>query len=135
MIPGDTLLDGTTLKSKKCAGRQDKVFYTSPTVRYAGLKFYAEPQDWTAADGTLMQASIVLQCRQKPGTFREQGETMGFEGTWPGHLARTCPHVDVDAMERTSKQTTGAIPYGLLIRVWPKKGDFEQENYKSPVDN
>ena len=40
MIPGDTLLDGTVLRSGRSAGRQDDgVFYTSPTVRYAGLKF------------------------------------------------------------------------------------------------
>ena len=44
MKPGDKLLDGKVLRSAKCAGRQDKVFYTSPTVKYAGMKFYAEPQ-------------------------------------------------------------------------------------------
>ena len=42
MKPGDKMLDGKVLHSTKCAGRQDKVFYTSPTVKYAGLKFYAD---------------------------------------------------------------------------------------------
>ena len=39
MKAGDTLLDGTklwTVWSVKCAGREDKLFYTSPTVHYAG---------------------------------------------------------------------------------------------------
>ena len=43
-------------------------------MRYAGLKFYAEPQ--LLAGG--WRASIVLQCRQKPDVMRTQGETMGF---------------------------------------------------------
>ena len=42
MKPGDKLLDGTKLRSTKCAGRQDEGFYTSLTVKYAGLKFYAD---------------------------------------------------------------------------------------------
>ena len=33
MMPGDKLLDGSLLRSTKCAGRQDRCFYTSPTVR------------------------------------------------------------------------------------------------------
>jgi hypothetical protein len=86
--PGDKLPDGTILKSTKCADRQDKVIYTSPTVKYAGLKFYAEPQPY-GLDG--MAASVVLQLRQRPGHFEQQGETMAFEkaredsrgqGTW-----------------------------------------------------
>jgi hypothetical protein len=52
------------LHSTKCAGRQDKVFYTSPTIKYAGLNFYAEPQQ---VNGTL-HASMALQCRQEPGS-------------------------------------------------------------------
>ena len=108
--------------------------YTSPTARYAGLKFYAEPQDWTAPDGTPMQASIVLQCRQKPGTNRRQGETMGFERSWPGHLRQSCPHVDLGEIEWMSNVRAGAIPYGLLIRTWRKGHDPDQEGYKSPVD-
>eukprot|EP01046_Picozoa_sp_COSAG06_P038739 COSAG06_NODE_4497_length_4202_cov_90.716549_7_plen_199_part_00 len=54
--PGDKLIDGTTLGSTKCAGRTDSVFYTSPTIKYAGLKFYAEPQPfytWVVGQVTL----------------------------------------------------------------------------------
>jgi hypothetical protein len=129
--PGDRLLDGTKLRSSKCAGRQDLVFYTSPTIRYAGLKFYAEPHAWR---GDTMHASIALQCRQKPASFRTQGETMGFERSWPGHLARTCPHVDLDHIEWLSDTNAAAIPYGLLVRVWPTARDPDAEVYKSPVD-
>ena len=109
--PGDTLIDGTVLESTKCAGRQDKVFYTSPTVRYAGLKFYAEPQRWR---GDTMRASIAMQCRQKPGSFRQQGQTMGFT---PQGLREHRPHVEPRAVEWTSKVIDAAVPYGLLVRV------------------
>ena len=36
------VLDGTKLTSERCAGRQDEVVYTSLTLMYAGLNFYAE---------------------------------------------------------------------------------------------
>ena len=106
MMPGDKLLDGSVLRSTKCAGRQDHCIYTSPTVRsehrsktllahishrlsplahlsiqinsleplyllyiitrYAGLKFYAEPQPF----GGGWFGSIVLQCRQQPSNMK-----------------------------------------------------------------
>eukprot|EP01047_Picozoa_sp_COSAG01_P050209 COSAG01_NODE_5050_length_4524_cov_189.554802_5_plen_322_part_00 len=133
--PGDKLPDGTVLRSTKCAGRQADGFYTSPTIKYAGLKFYAEPQKF----GNGMMASIVLQLRQRPGSFITQGETMAFEktsksgkGPWPGHLAKHCPHVPLDTLEWKSQDTTGAIPYGILVR--PFKVGQDLEMYLSPVD-
>jgi len=128
MKPGDKLLDGTQLKSTKCAGRQDNVFYSSPTIKYAGLKFYAEPQPF----GNCMAASIVLQCRQRPGSFTTQGETMEFSRNWPGHLARTCPHVDLNAIEWKSDNNIASIPYGILVRIYPAKEAGDE--YCSPVD-
>ena len=80
-----------------------------------------------------MEASIVLQCRQKPGSFETQGETMRF-GCWPGHLERTCPHVDLGAIEWKSRVNAGAIPYGLLVRVWPAGADPTGDVYASPID-
>jgi hypothetical protein len=137
MKPGDRLPDGTVLRSTKCAGRQDNVFYTSPTVKYAGLKFYAEPQEF--GDG--LAASMVVQIRQRPGSFVAQGETMAFEkrwangrGPWPGHLAQHCPHVDLDTIEWKSEDTSGAIPYGVLIRPFVFGADEELQTYRSPVD-
>eukprot|EP01043_Picozoa_sp_COSAG02_P066014 COSAG02_NODE_10138_length_2013_cov_1.840648_1_plen_230_part_00 len=76
------------LHSTKCAGRQDGVIYTSPTINYAGLKFYACPQKF----GPDLAASMAFQCVQQPGSFEEQRETMAFErphsgkGPWPSHL-------------------------------------------------
>jgi hypothetical protein len=126
MKAGDILLDGTTLHSAKCARRQDKVFYTSPTIKYAGLKFYAEPQ----RVGGGRRASIALQCRQKPGSFETQGETMRFAREMPGHLGRACPHVDLRTIEWKSGNNVAAIPYGLLIRTF----GADDNGYRSPLD-
>eukprot|EP01045_Picozoa_sp_COSAG04_P029506 COSAG04_NODE_4867_length_1853_cov_1.258837_1_plen_305_part_01 len=138
MKSGDVLLDGSVLRSAKCARRQEKQFYTSPTVRYAGLKIYAEPQP---VDGQT-SASIVLQCRQRPGSFETQGETLAFDcerqgtsGPWPGHLAHECPHVELDDIEWKSKINVAAIPYGLLIRVYDLSQEISvRSQYSSPVD-
>ena len=133
MTPGDTLMDGSPLVATKSNGRQnDGVFYTSPTVQYAGLKFYAEPQPFRVG----MSASIVLQCHQNPSTITKQGETMAFEkgrekkAPWPGHLKRECPHVDLGTIEWKSKAGGGTIPYGLLIRTYRN----EDEGYSCPLD-
>ena len=99
---------------------------SSPTIKYAGLRFYAEPQQ--SFDGK--HASIALQCRQKPGSFDTQGQTMGF-GQWPaGYLERECPHVDLAHIEWKSAINVAAIPYGMLIRTF----DVDDAGYRSPVD-
>lgn len=128
MKPGDTLLDGSTFFSSKCTGRHDRVFYTSPTIKYAGLKFYAEPQQF---GGLGLLASMVLQCRQRPGSFKAQGETMRFESHWPTYLKQECPHVDLQRIEWLSECNTAAVPYGLLIRTFGESDG----GYRSPVDS
>eukprot|EP01048_Picozoa_sp_COSAG05_P021098 COSAG05_NODE_3780_length_1841_cov_32.881171_1_plen_406_part_10 len=132
MKPGDKLLDGTKLCSTKCAGRTDHVFYTSPTIKYAGLKFYAEPQLFEH-NGVQMAASIALQCKQRPGSFWTQGETMKFRTEWPGHLKQQCPHVDLEQVEWMSETNAAAIVYGILIRPFNQGGDSAV--YRSPVDS
>eukprot|EP00656_Telonema_subtile_P001295 TRINITY_DN10592_c0_g4_i3.p1 TRINITY_DN10592_c0_g4~~TRINITY_DN10592_c0_g4_i3.p1 ORF type:complete len:867 (-),score=296.48 TRINITY_DN10592_c0_g4_i3:122-2722(-) len=129
--PGDTLLDGTVLGSTKCAGRQDKVYYTSPTINYAGLKFYAEPQRFNTEDEEEMAGCMALQCRQKPGTFKTQGETMGFDD-WPGYLAKHCGEVSLSELEWRSKANAATIPYGLMLRTY--KWGCDGNAYRSPVD-
>ena len=58
-----------------------------------------------------MLASIALQCRQRPGSFKTQGETMGFERKWPGHLEKhQHPDLDLGQIEWMSDQTRMAVP-------------------------
>lgn len=134
MKPGSVLLDGTKLESTKCAGRQDEVVYTSPTIKYAGLKFYAEPIKFTTAAGVEMRGSIALQCRQNPATLEKQGETMAYRRKMPGHLEEHCPNVNLVEIEWKTEAERSVIPYGLLVRVWQKEKDLDAEAYSSPVD-
>ncbi len=137
---GDLLPDGSKLRCRfRNRAQPEPMFYTSPTVRYAGLKFYAEPQ--TFGDG--MAAQIVLQCRQKPHSFFTQSETMGFAQKWPGHRERQFLHTPADTLEWISDQNTDMIgfktlvPYGLLIRTF-RLGDevwAEGRSYYSPIDS
>jgi hypothetical protein len=129
-IPGDKLMDGTLLKSKNCAGRQDKVYYTSPTIKYAGLQMYAAPTPFTDKRGREMACQVVLQCKQKPASFQKRGETMRFD-KWPGYTI--CEHIDRDEVEWYSDRRGCIIPYGILLRVFPK--DQPPDKYfRSPSD-
>ena len=111
------------------------MFYTSPTVCYAGLKFYAEPQRYSsAATGDQMAGSIVLQCRQQPGSFEMQGETMGFTRQWGRHLEQSCPHVPPGQLEWKSDVNAATIAYGLLVRTWVHGSEATGRLFRSPVD-
>ena len=60
---------------------------------------------------------------------------MEFEKKWPSHLARACPHVVAKHIEWVTEHSlTHLIPYGVLVRVWPKDHDKEEQWYKSPQD-
>ena len=59
LLPGDKLLDNSVLQSERCAGRQDRCFYTSPSVRYAGLRFYAKPRRFADAAGRAMWGQVI----------------------------------------------------------------------------
>ena len=129
MKPGDTLLGGDVLASVKSGSRQDAVFYTSPTIRYAGLKFYAEPQPRCANNpeqvapfhhnGSQWVACIALQVRQRPGSFRAQGETMGYSSQWDKRdLQQIFEGVELDKIEWLSSENPGAIPEAVMIRPY-----------------
>ena len=92
-------------------------------------EFYAEPQPRSASDEECVEpfagplsvggewaASIVLQCRQRPGSFRCQGETMGYSSTFAGDVRLVFPHVDLDKIEWMSSESPAAIPCGMLVR-------------------
>ena len=81
-----------------------------------------------------MRGSIALQCRQEPGSFKKQGETMRFERDRPAHLAQHCPHVNLNEIEWKSVAERAVIPYGVLLRVWLKGQDPGAAAYSSPVD-
>mmetsp|Transcript_73799 Transcript_73799/g.238958 ORF Transcript_73799/g.238958 Transcript_73799/m.238958 type:complete len:82 (-) Transcript_73799:292-537(-) len=73
---------------------------------------------------------VVLQCRQKPDTFKIQGETMRFRSTGQSDV---CPHVKVDEVEWVTEHRKSLMPYGILIRTFSP--DQEPARYfRSPND-
>lgn len=132
-VPGDKLVDGTVLRSRNSAARQDNHFYTSPTVNYAGLQLYAEPTEWVSQSGEPMIGQIVLMCKQDEDTLkRKQSETMGFRK----HKFKedhVCKHTPLSAdIEWLSNTRSGCIPYRILVRTFRK--DDVPEHVRSPHD-
>ena len=63
---------------------------------------------------------------------------MDFE-TWPGGLEDVCRNVDLEQVEWLSDCNAGAMPCGLLVRVWQQGNDpavdLDGNNvYASPKD-
>jgi ankyrin repeat protein len=149
--PGARLTDGSTFESIE-RNDGDAAIYTSPTIRYAGKKCFAEPQKWgtvssgASADGadsegkpgdcksTEMRGSIVVQCKQRPGSFTKQSETIHCEEYMPFHLKEYCGEVDQGTIEWKTEASASVIPFAMLVRVWPKEADTEGEAYSSPLD-
>ena len=47
-----------------------------------------------------------------------QPETMDFKEKWSEYVI--CPHTDPERIEWTSKIRSATIPYGLMVRTFPK---------------
>jgi hypothetical protein len=54
---------------------------------------------------------VVLQCRQKPGAFTIQGETIGAGGK------RICQFIPNDQIEFLTTIRSAIVAYGLLIQL------------------
>jgi hypothetical protein len=87
---GDKLNDGTTFNS----GHPDPTqCTTSPSLVYASQSKFTTCSRFKARDGTSYNVQVVLQCKQKPGTYNIQGK------------------------EWTTVTRSGLVPYGLLVRL------------------
>ncbi len=65
------------------------------------------------------------------GSFKRRGETMNFRSAWRQSVL--CDLLDnQDEIEWFSDIRGAIIPYGLLVRVFPKGST--PDNFRSPVD-
>ncbi|UJR14126.1 hypothetical protein I4U23_001120 [Adineta vaga] len=112
LLPGDRLLDGTKLAIRAGHIPGKNHIYTSPSIRYASLHVYSQVKSFTSPQTSkLYNAQIVLQCKQKPGTFQTQGETVGWGDK---HICNIVPN---DIIEHFSDRRSSVIPYRLLIHL------------------
>eukprot|EP00698_Gefionella_okellyi_P016822 TRINITY_DN4846_c0_g1_i2.p1 TRINITY_DN4846_c0_g1~~TRINITY_DN4846_c0_g1_i2.p1 ORF type:complete len:1048 (+),score=278.43 TRINITY_DN4846_c0_g1_i2:180-3323(+) len=73
LMPGDALMDGRKLPMRPGAASDQTALFTSPTIQYAQLAIYARAQQFKGK-----HVKVVLQLRQKPGTFTVQAETVNW---------------------------------------------------------
>ncbi|CAF4119094.1 unnamed protein product [Adineta steineri] len=111
-LPGDILINGNQLGI--CDGHipNKNHIYTSPTIAYSSLPMYSKKCDFTSLnDNCDYKVQIVLQCRQKPGSYRVQGETIRAGTT------RLCPFIPNSEVEYFTEIRQSVVPYGLLVKL------------------
>lgn len=108
LLNGDTCEDGRQLR-KRCED-----LFTSPTIKYSGRDAYAKPQVFQSRNGIRYTAKVVLQCRQKQGTYSTQGATGRAR-----HENKLCDVIPNDRIELFTKTRASVIPCGLMVRLTP----------------
>ncbi|CAF2586175.1 unnamed protein product [Rotaria sp. Silwood2] len=112
LLPGDHLLDGSELAIRPGHIPGKVYIYTSPSIRYASLQVYSSLNSFQSSKtGKHYNVQIVLQCKQKPGTFCVQDETVGWGDK------RICNIVPNESIEHFTNRRSSVIPYRLLIRL------------------
>ena len=112
LLPGDRLINGQALNIRPGHIPGKVHIYTSPSIRYSSLEVYSPINSFTSPKtGTHYNAQIVLQCKQKPGTYSTQAETVGW-GTKP-----ICNIITNDRIEHYTDRRSSVLPYRLLIRL------------------
>jgi len=113
-MPGDTLIDGTKLGIRPGHIPDQMFIYTSPTIAYSSGPVYSPTYDFHSTENDAdYQAQIVLQCRQKPKTFKTGPETIGATDV-------ICPHIPNSEIEYFTDRRGSLLAYGLLVRFRSK---------------
>jgi hypothetical protein len=112
LLPGDQCIGGNVIEIRKGHIPEKFQIYTSPTIAYSGHDVYSSPIIFRSASGQSYKAKIVIQCRQQPGTYKIQAQTIG------SGVDRICPIIPNSEVEFLTEARACVIPYGLLIRVF-----------------
>ena len=115
LVPGDRSITGGVIKIQKEHIPGKFHIYTSPTIAYSGDGIYSPSTVFhSTTTGKSYKAKVVLQCRQKPGTFTIQAETIGATAK----NRRICPIIPNNQVEYFTEVRASVVPYGFLIRVF-----------------
>lgn len=92
---GDELNDGTTFTS----GHPDQTCCTtSPSLAHASQQKFTTRSHFRAHDGTNYDVRLVLQCKQKPDTYRIEHDSASFHD-----------------IEWKTNTRASIVPYGLMV--------------------
>jgi hypothetical protein len=112
LIPGDTCIDGSMIRIRPGHIKDKHEIYTSPTIAYSSHSCYCPQEQFRSKiTNKLYYARVVLQCRQKPGAFTIQGETIG------AGRKRICQFIPNDQIEFLTTIRSAIVAYGLLIQL------------------
>ncbi|CAF2959610.1 unnamed protein product [Rotaria sp. Silwood2] len=112
LIPGDKRIDGEKIAILPGHIKEKYHIYTSPTIAYSSVACYCPSSQFQSKiTNKVYDARIVIQCRQKPGTFEVQQETIGA-----GHK-RICPFIPNSQVEIFTTVRASIVPYGILIHL------------------
>ncbi len=112
LLPGDESMHGEKIKIRPGHFPRENYFFTTPTIRYASLPQYASSYDFQSAiDGKSYSITVVLQLKQKPGSFIVQKETVG-QGD-----KRICPYIKNEEIEWKSQRRSTIVTYGVLLLI------------------
>jgi hypothetical protein len=102
-LPGDKLLDGRIFSDHSL---DEQHCFTSPSINYASNCQRSPMKQFTSANGTVYNVQVVLQCKQKPGTFIIQRGQPGL-----------CNIILANEIEWKTNQRATLTPTGLMIRM------------------
>lgn len=96
---------------------RQRAFFSSPTIRYAAQSCYATPIHFTSQiDRKMYSAKMVLRCRQKPGSFVVQKETLNNNQMMNIDF---CDFVSDEQIEWRTEQRGSVIFDSLCVRLKP----------------
>jgi hypothetical protein len=111
-LPGDRLIDGSILGIRAGHIPDQKFVFTSPTIAYSSSPIYSPMQSFLSSETNKQYyVQVVLQCRQKPNSFKVQKETIG------ARERRLCPFIPNERIEYFTDIRSSIVAYGLLVRA------------------
>lgn len=115
LLPLDKTMDGVRLQIRAGHIPGEIFVFTTPTIAYAALDVYTKTYEFRSfSDGKRYQIKVALQCKQQPGTFIIQPETVNFGDT------RICQYIPNDEIEWKTQNRGAIMAYGLMLHIEPK---------------
>ncbi len=132
LLPRDMTLDGKKLQIREGHIPGEYYFFTTPTIRYAALDYYAHTYNFkSSTNNKRYKIKVVLQCKQKSDSFIVQPETVGARA----RREKLCPHVSNDEMEWKTQHRSAIMPYGLMLQIKNEGDDDDDDGNKDDKGN